>query len=357
MMPLKKQVNIHKVISNLKCTAEDGKLSVSFNNTAIGTIVALKLTLKGINNAGKTVTINRQQSFPVMISNILIAPNKKASGLKAELPSAEISKVEVQQIQVIYQEDSRILDVPEQKMVEYNINALDDFSDEETNGITEHEQLMCLKEKNKMFICYPSSHAVGWICACGNLNGKDIARCINCGEEYSTVKKYTKERIIKECLAAKPKQEQKKEDTPSIQESAKAETEKQESQKQEAAKPAPAKQEPVKQEAAKPAPAKQEPVKQEAAKPAPAKQEPVKQEPAKQKTEAPAKPKQVQAAKKEAPKPTEKAEAKTEPEEVPERRHVNNELTPEEKKRIIITAALISAGFIALVTVLLILVL
>ena len=53
----------------------------------------------------------------------------------------------------------------------------------------------------------------------------------------------------------------------------------------------------------------------------------------------------------------EKAEAKTEPEEVPERRHVNNELTPEEKKRIIITAALISAGFIALVTVLLILVL
>ena len=342
MMPLKKQVNIHKVISNLKCTAEDGKLSVSFNNTAIGTIVALKLTLKGINNAGKTVTINRQQSFPVMISNILIAPNKKASGLKAELPSAEISKVEVQQIQVIYQEDSRILDVPEQKMVEYNINALDDFSEEMTNGITEHEQLMCLKEKNKMFICYPSSHAMGWICACGNLNGKDIERCINCGEEYSTVKKYTKESIIKECLAAKPKQEQKKEYTPSIQESAKAETEKQESKKQEAAKPAPAKQEPVKQEAAKPAPAKQEPVKLE---------------PAKQKTEAPAKPKQVQAAKKEAPKPTEKAEAKTEPEEVPERRHVNNELTPEEKKRIIITAALISAGFIALVTVLLILVL
>ena len=117
MMLLKKQVNIHKVISNVKCTVEDGSLSVSFNNTAIGTIIALKLTLKGLNNAGKSVTINGQKSFPVMISNILVAPNQKASKLKAELPSAEISKVEVQQIQVIYQENSRILDVPEQKMV------------------------------------------------------------------------------------------------------------------------------------------------------------------------------------------------------------------------------------------------
>ena len=97
MMLLKKQVNIHKVISNLKCTVEDGGLSVSFNNTAIGTIIAIKLTLKGFNSAGKNVPVNRQQSFPVMISNILVAPTMKASGLKAELPSTEISRVDVQQ--------------------------------------------------------------------------------------------------------------------------------------------------------------------------------------------------------------------------------------------------------------------
>ena len=327
MMLLKKQVNIHKVISNLKCTVEDGGLSVSFNNTAIGTIIAIKLTLKGFNSAGKNVPVNRQQSFPVMISNILVAPTMKASGLKAELPSTEISRVDVQQIQVIYQENNRILDVPEQKMVEYNINILDDFSDEETNGITEHEQLNCLKEKNKMFICYPSSHAMGWICACGNLNGKDIERCINCGEEHSIVKKYTKDYIIKECLAAKPKPEESPEE-------------------------APAKPEPAKPEAVKPEPVKQEPVKQEAPKQAEQKPEAPAPKPAKPKAEAPTKPKPAPAVKKEEPKPEEK------PEEAPkEIRHVNNELDPEEKKRIIITAALISAGFIALVTVLLILVL
>ena len=315
MMLLKKQVNIHKVISNLKCTVEDGSLSVSFHNTAIGTIIALKLTLKGLNNAGKSVTINGQKSFPVMISNILVAPNQKASKLKAELPSAEISKVEVQQIQVIYQENSRILDVPEQKMVEYNINILDDFSEEEINGITEHDELMCLKEKNKMFICYPTSHAMGWICACGNLNGKTIEKCINCGEEYSTVKKYTRENIIKECIAAKPKQEAQPSETPA---------------EQKASKPEPAKPEaPVKQNTAKP----------EAVKP---------------KTEAPVKQKPAPPVKREEQKPEEKPVTEPEPQE---RRHVNNELDPVEKKRIIITAALISAGFIALVTVLLILVL
>ncbi len=294
MMLLKKQVNIHKVISNLKCTVEDGSLSVSFHNTAIGTIIALKLTLKGLNNTSKSVTINGQKSFPVMISNILVAPNQKASKLKAELPSTEISKVEVQQIQVIYQENSRILDVPEQKMVEYNINILDDFSEEEINGITEHDELMCLKEKNKMFICYPTSHAMGWICACGNLNGKTIEKCINCGEEYSTVKKYTRENIIKECIAAKPKQEAQPSETP------------------------------AEQEASKP------------------------------KTEAPVKQKPAPPVKREEQKPEEKPVTEPEPQE---RRHVNNELDPAEKKRIIITAALISAGFIALVTVLLILVL
>lgn len=326
MMLLKKQVNIHKVISNLKCTVEDGSLSVSFHNTAIGTIIALKLTLKGLNNAGKSVTINGQKSFPVMISNILVAPNQKASKLKAELPSAEISKVEVQQIQVIYQENSRILDVPEQKMVEYNINILDDFSEEEINGITEHDELMCLKEKNKMFICYPTSHAMGWICACGNLNGKTIEKCINCGEEYSTVKKYTRENIIKECIAAKPKQEAQPSETPA---------------EQKASKPEPAKPEaPVKQNTVKP----EAPVKQNTAKP----------EAVKPKTEAPVKQKPAPPVKREEQKPEEKPVTEPEPQE---RRHVNNELDPVEKKRIIITAALISAGFIALVTVLLILVL
>lgn len=315
MMLLKKQVNIHKVISNVKCTVEDGSLSVSFNNTAIGTIIALKLTLKGLNNAGKSVTINGQKSFPVMISNILVAPNQKASKLKAELPSAEISKVEVQQIQVIYQENSRILDVPEQKMVEYNINILDDFSEEEINGITEHDELMCLKEKNKMFICYPTSHAMGWICACGNLNGKTIEKCINCGEEYSTVKKYTRENIIKECIAAKPKQEAQPSETPAEQEASKSE--------------------PAKPEA----PVKQKPAKPEAEKP---------------KTEAPVKQKPAPPVKREEQKTEEKPVAEPEPQE---RRHVNNELDPAEKKRILITAALISAGFIALVTILLILVL
>lgn len=183
MKSIQKKLDINAHITNIEYKiVADGDISkalISFDNLGYGIIKAVKFNAKGSNIFGETVQINGKDTFSLVIQDVNIKENSRATELKAQLPCGDIRKLDVEECQICYADDS---------VSTYNGVDNIEFTIKQFDEQEEKEVLEAIKDELGDKIQYlPLEVESGWICGCGRYNRAESTVCSNCSNTKDDV--------------------------------------------------------------------------------------------------------------------------------------------------------------------------
>lgn len=173
MKKISKKIDINSHIEDLNCeiSLENGNViaKISFTNLGDGDITAIKFNGAGYNSFGDIVPINGKDKFFLIIQDIVIKKNEMAIELRAELPNADIKKLELEECQICYADGN---------VVSYDGENCLTFELEEIDNTEQLSALHKMFDKNVKFV--PKDFEQGWVCACGRFNKHEKGICSKC---------------------------------------------------------------------------------------------------------------------------------------------------------------------------------
>ena len=195
---VKKKTDINAKVFNFSCNIENNNIVISFDNSWIGIIIALKIWYKGYNLFDDEIK-GEHDLFTDVFQNLNIYPGESKRLVKS-ISNNDIKKITVKNLQIVYN-DGSMHEGMSPKLVEYEIEELKSVEKDE-NGISEVDELSELKRINPNSICYPCEMSEGWLCSCATLNSNNNQRCLNCGYEKNDLveceRKIIRNKILKE---------------------------------------------------------------------------------------------------------------------------------------------------------------
>ena len=177
MKIIPKCVDVNAHIDNLhsRVVARGGQTLayISFDNRGYGKLIAVKLNAAGYNVFGERIRINGRDSFIVVLQDLNIERNQSAIDVPIQLPSNEIRKLDLVEIQVRYS-DGQMMTYAGPNECSYSIRGYE--ANQEEGYI-----LTAIQEKyGPKFYCVPIQLQEGWVCGCGTFNPNAYDRCTYC---------------------------------------------------------------------------------------------------------------------------------------------------------------------------------
>lgn len=131
----------------------------------------MKLNARGFNSLGEVIPINEKNQFHLIILGINIKGNCSAQDLRADLPSKDIRRLELEEFLICYS-DGRVASYEGSDLCE--IEAYDAAG-------RDREYLAILKSKfGNRFQYRPKECGAGWVCGCGRFNSNERLVCTCC---------------------------------------------------------------------------------------------------------------------------------------------------------------------------------
>lgn len=149
---------------------------ISFSNLEYGDITAIKFNARGYNAFNELVLVNGRTRFFLIIQDVVIKKNGKATNLRVKLPNADIKKLDLEECQICYADGS---------VISYDGKNKFSFELEEIDNNEQLKALHKLFDENAKYKC--KKFKQGWICTCGRLNKPENNICSKCSKSRSDV--------------------------------------------------------------------------------------------------------------------------------------------------------------------------
>lgn len=176
----KRSVDLNAHIETLECSivVENNKPYgiISFTNLGYGTLTAIKLIARGFNSFGDEILVNGKNEFFIILQDLSIPINTKASDIKVNIPDFNIRHIDIREGQLVFA-GGKTTSYNKPNIREYIVDILDS-SDEHESKVLE-----ILRTYESSAICLPSKNETGWICVCGQFNCNDSEQCSKCAKQ------------------------------------------------------------------------------------------------------------------------------------------------------------------------------
>lgn len=169
-------VDANALVQHVRCTIQlfqgSPAVQILFQNRG-RPLQAIKFQATGYNQFREILPVNGQETFPLVLQDLHLAPGETYRSPFLWLPQPEIRHLKLVESQVCYA-DGTVVPYPGPDPREYDLEWVSDTEDED------RALWYALQQYDRCAHFLPRQEEDHWLCVCGQWNGNEEETCRNC---------------------------------------------------------------------------------------------------------------------------------------------------------------------------------